>query len=201
MDPRKAKRCPWPGDDADMIRYHDEEWGVPVHDDRKHFEFLVLDANQAGLSWSTVLHKRESFRRAYAGYDFEKIARWGAKDVARLLKDPGIIRNLQKVKSAITNAKALLAVRREFGSFDAYVWRFVGGKTVVNRWKDQHQLPASSKESLAMSVDMKKRGFSFCGTTICYAYMQAAGLVDDHLASCFRKRELANVRRHPSTNP
>lgn len=194
MDSRKAKRCPWPGDDPDMLRYHDEEWGVPVHDDRKHFEFLVLDANQAGLSWSTVLHKREAFRTAYARYDYAKIARWGAADVARLLRDPGIIRNLQKVKSAVTNAKALLAVQCEFGTFDAYIWRFVGGKTLVNRWKDQHQLPASSKESLAMSVDMKKRGFSFCGTTICYAYMQAAGLVDDHLVSCFRKRELAKLR-------
>lgn len=194
MKRKRNASCSWPGDDPDMIRYHDEEWGTPTHDDRRHFEYLILDANQAGLSWSTVLHKRGAFRRAFAGFDFRKVAEFGAKDVRRLMADKGIIRNRQKIASAVANAKAFMAVRREFGTFDAYVWRFVGGRTIVNRPKELSNIAAASEEAEAMSKDMKKRGFSFVGPVICYAYMQGAGLVDDHLARCFRKKELARLR-------
>ena len=187
-------RCGWITDER-MQRYHDQEWGVPVHDDRKHYEFLVLDANQAGLSWATVLRKREAFRRAFARFDYRRVARFGAADVRRLLADAGIIRNRQKIASAITNARALLRVRDEFGTFDAYIWRFVDGRTIVHRPRSLSELRATSRESDAMSDDMKRRGFSFCGSTICYAYMQAAGLVDDHVVRCFRKLPALLVRR------
>ncbi len=192
--PKEKPRCAWPGIDPVMLKYHDEEWGTPTHDDATHFEYLVLDANQAGLSWSTILHKRENFRRALDGFRYKKIALYGAKDVRRLMADAGIIRNRQKINSAIANAKAFLAVQKEFGSFDAYIWRFVGGKTIGNKPAELSNIASVSKEAEAMSKDMKKRGFSFCGPTICYAYMQGAGLVDDHLVRCFRKRELARSR-------
>jgi len=178
-----------------MIRYHDKEWGVPVRRDRKHFEFLLLDAFQAGLSWAIVLHKREGFRRAFAGFDPARVARFTPARIERLLRDPSIVRNRLKVRSAVTNARALLHAAEEFGSFDRYIWRFTGGQTKVNRWRSLSQVPARSPESDAMSRDMKSRGFSFCGSTICYAYMQAAGMVNDHLVSCFRYRELAGRAR------
>lgn len=173
-----------------MIEYHDTEWGVPVHDDSKLFEFLVLDAAQAGLSWLTVLKKRESYRKAFRQFDPEKVERFGKRDMVRLMNDAGIIRNRLKIESAVANAKALIEVQKEFGSFDSYIWGFTGGKTIRNRWKNTGQLPAESEESRAMSKDMKKRGFKFCGPVICYAFMQAAGMVNDHLVHCFRYREV-----------
>jgi DNA-3-methyladenine glycosylase I len=173
-----------------MIEYHDTEWGVPLHDDRKLYEFLVLDAAQAGLSWRTVLLKRENYRQAFDGFDPTKIARYGARDVARLLANPGIIRNRLKVHSAIVNAQQFLKVQEEFGSFDRYIWQFTGGKTHVNRFRNLSDLPAHTPESDAMSKDLRARGFKFVGTTICYAFMQAAGMVNDHLVDCFRHRAL-----------
>ncbi len=196
MSKRKKEktRCPWPGDDPLMIDYHDREWGVPVHDDRLHFEYLVLDAAQAGLSWRTVLHKRENYRRAFAGFDPAKVARFTERRIARLLTDAGLIRNRLKIESAVKNARAFLKVQDEFDSFDRYIWQFVDGRAIVSRWKEITELPAKSAESEAMSRDMKRRSFTFCGPTICYAYMQAAGLVNDHLVDCFRHKEL----RRPS---
>ncbi|MBU0508967.1 DNA-3-methyladenine glycosylase I [bacterium] len=184
-------RCPWPSDDALMIAYHDEEWGEPLHDDRQLFEFMVLDANQAGLSWKTILHKRENFRKAFHDYDVKRIARYGEKDVARLLNDAGIIRNRLKIAATIENAKRFLEVQKEFGTFDAYIWQFTGGKTIHNKWKTLKQLPATSRESDSMSKDLKARGFKFVGSTICYAFMQAAGMVNDHLTTCFRYAQLS----------
>jgi len=184
------RSCDWPSGDPLMIEYHDTEWGVPVHEDGKLFEFLVLDAAQAGLSWRTVLRKRENYRRAFADFDPEKVARFTRREIERLLHDPGIIRNRLKVESAVHNARAMLAVREEFGSFDSYIWSFAGGRTIRNAWRRLDQLPAESDESRAMSRDMKKRGFRFCGPVICYAFMQAAGLVNDHLVHCFRYREV-----------
>ncbi len=183
-------RCPWPCDDALMLRYHDEEWGTPVHDDTKHYEFLVLDGAQAGLSWRTILHKRENYRAAFSGFDPRKVARFDASKVERLLQDPGIVRNRLKVAGAIISAKAFLLVQKEFGSFDAYIWSFTGGRTIMNRWESVQQVQAKTPESEAMSKDLAKRGFKFVGPTICYAYMQAAGMVNDHLVSCFRWREV-----------
>ncbi len=173
-----------------MIRYHDTEWGVPLHDDRKLFEFLVLDAFQAGLSWAIVLKKREGFRKAFSSFDPRRVARYDGRKVRALLADAGIIRNRLKIEATIANARAFLAVQREFGSFDRYIWQFVGGKTKENRWRTLKQLPARSRESDAMSKDLKERGFRFVGSTICYAFMQAAGMVNDHLVGCFRHREL-----------
>jgi DNA-3-methyladenine glycosylase I len=183
-------RCNWCLDHPLMTAYHDTEWGVPLHDDRKLFEFLVLDAAQAGLSWRTVLLKRENYRRAFDNFDPEKVARYTDKHLATLLLDPGIVRNRLKVRSAVVNARAFLQVRDEVGSFDRYIWQFVGGKPLVNRLQSLQQIRATSKESDAMSKDMKRRGFTFCGSTICYAFMQAAGLVNDHLVTCFRHREV-----------
>ena len=177
-----------------MNAYHDREWGVPAHSDRKHFEFLVLEGAQAGLSWSTILSRRAGYRRAFANFDPEKVARFGARDLRRLLADAGIIRNRLKIESAIANAKAFLALRDEFGTFDRYVWRFVDGRTKVNRPRTLADIPATSPESDALSKDLRSRGFSFVGSTIVYAHMQATGLVDDHLESCFRKSELAALR-------
>jgi DNA-3-methyladenine glycosylase I len=171
-----------------MDRYHDEEWGVPAHDDRRHFEYLVLDAFQAGLSWRTVLHKRENFRRAFSGFDPRRVSRYGARDVRRLLGDAGIIRNRLKIAGTVRNARAFLGIQEEFGSFDAYVWRFTGGRTVRNRWRRLAELPARTAVSDALSADLRKRGFTFVGSTICYAYLQAAGLVNDHLVGCPRHR-------------
>ena len=191
---RTRPSCEWPSDDPLMIEYHDREWGVPVHDDPKEFEFLVLEGAQAGLSWRTILHKREAFRAAFAGFDPEKVARFGARDVRRLLGDAGIIRNRLKIEGAIRNARAFVAVQEEFGTFDAYVWRFVGGRPKVNRWRTLRQIPAKSRESDALSKDLKQRGFTFVGSTIVYAHMQATGLVNDHIVPCWRWRELSGKR-------
>ncbi len=178
--------CDWPSNDPLMIRYHDEEWGIPLHDDQKIFEFMLLDAFQAGLSWKTVLHKRENFRRAFDGFDVKKIADYGEMDYERLLADAGIIRNKAKIRGSIQNARCFLEVQKEFGTFDSYIWQFTGGMTINNQWKSLKELPASSKESDAMSKDLKTRGFKFVGSTICYAFMQAAGMVNDHLVTCTR---------------
>lgn len=186
-------RCPWPGDDPLMRAYHDEEWGVPLHDDAKHFEFLVLDGMQAGLSWQTILRKRESFRCAFEGFDPAVVARYGDADAVRLLADAGIVRNRLKIQAAITNAQRFLETQAEFGSFDTYIWHFVGGRPMVHQRRALADLPATSAESDAMSKDLLRRGFKFVGATICYAYMQAAGLVNDHLVDCFRHRELAQT--------
>jgi len=187
---RSVKRCSWPADDPLMIAYHDREWGMPLHDDRKLFEFIVLDGAQAGLSWSTVLRKRENYRKAFQGFDPAVVARYTEKDVQRLLKDVGIIRNRLKIESAITNAKMFLDIQKEFASFDAYIWQFVDNKPIQHAFRRLAQIPATSNESDAMSKDLKKRGFKFVGSTICYAFMQAAGLVNDHLVDCFRYREV-----------
>lgn len=186
-----TKRCAWCGDDPLYIAYHDEEWGVPVHDDHTHFEFLILDGAQAGLSWITILRKRENYRKAFSDFDARKVARFDRRKVERLMGNAGIVRNLKKIESSITNARAFLKVQKEFGSFDAYIWSFVGGKTKQNRWKTLEQIPAKTPESEAMSKDLIKRGFRFVGPTICYAYMQAAGLVNDHTTNCFRYRPLS----------
>jgi len=183
-------RCGWSMNHPLMIEYHDTEWGVPVHDDRKLFEFLVLDAAQAGLSWQTVLLKRENYRKAFDNFEVEKVARYTEKRIAKLLTNPGIIRNRLKVRSAMTNARAFLKVRDEFGSFDRYIWQFVDGKPLVTRIQSMKDIVATSKESDAMGKDLKARGFNFVGSTICYAFMQAAGLVNDHLVTCFRYREV-----------
>jgi DNA-3-methyladenine glycosylase I len=188
MTKTEATRCAWVGDDPLMVAYHDREWGVPVHDDRQHFEFLVLEAAQAGLSWAIVLRKREGYRRAFSQFDAEKVARYTKARVQKLLSDPGIIRNRLKIEAAVRNARSFLAVQEEFGSFDAYCWRFVGGRPRVNRWKTSRQIPATSRESIALSKDLKQRGFSFVGPTVIYAHMQAVGMVNDHLVSCFRYR-------------
>ena len=187
MTPKK--RCTWAGTtDPLMIAYHDEEWGVPLHDDRRLFEFLVLEGAQAGLSWRTILHKRENYRRAFHHFDPAKVARYGARDVKRLLADAGIVRNRLKIESTIDNARAFLAVCEEFGSFDAYIWRFVGGRPIRNAWKTMRNIPAKTAASDAISKDLKERGFRFVGSTICYAHMQATGMVNDHTVDCFRYR-------------
>jgi DNA-3-methyladenine glycosylase I len=185
----EVRRCDWAhvqGGDPLYISYHDNEWGVPVHDDSKLFEFLVLEGAQAGLSWLTVLRKRENYRRAFDRFDAKKVASYNKRKVNELLSNPGIIRNRLKIESAVKNARAFLMVQREFGSFDDYVWKFVGGKTIVNKWKSMKEIPARTKESDEMSKDMIKRGFSFVGSTICYAHMQATGMVNDHVTYCFR---------------
>jgi DNA-3-methyladenine glycosylase I len=182
------KRCTWPGNEL-ALRYHDEEWGVPLHDDTKLFEFLILEGAQAGLSWDTILRKRDNYRKAFDGFDAKKISRYTEKKVDRLLQDEGIIRNRLKVASAITNAHAFLKVQNEFGSFDKYIWSFVDGRPIVNKWKQSSQVPATSAVSDAISKDLKKRGFKFVGSTIIYAFMQATGMVNDHLVSCFRYRQ------------
>jgi DNA-3-methyladenine glycosylase I len=176
-----------------MREYHDREWGVPVHDDRKHFEFLVLEGAQAGLSWSTVLKKREAYRRAFSGFDPGKVARYRDDRIEKLLSDPGIIRNRQKIISAVKNARAFLAVQEEFGTFDAYCWRYVGERPKHNRWTSDRRIPATSPESEAFSRDLKERGFSFVGSTVIYAHMQAVGMVNDHLVDCFRYREIRRL--------
>ena len=181
-------RCAWATTPLG-IAYHDAEWGVPVHDDAKLFEFLLLEGAQAGLSWETILRKRDAYRRAFAGFDPAKVARFSAARLRQLMHDDGIVRNRLKIKSAVTNAQAFLAVQQEFGSFDEYVWRFVGGKPLVNRRRRTGDVPARTAESDALSKDLLKRGFKFVGSTICYAFMQAVGLVDDHLDSCFRKQK------------
>ncbi len=183
-------RCPWPTDGI-YIHYHDTEWGVPVHDDQRLFEFLLLEGAQAGLSWHTVLKKRENYRAAFDGFDPAKVARYKAPKISRLLKDPGIIRNRLKIQAAVQNAKAFLQVSEEFGSFDAYIWRFVEGRPITNHWKSIKAVPAHTPISDALSRDLQQRGFKFVGSTICYAHMQATGMVNDHLVSCFRHKELS----------
>ncbi len=184
-------RCNWAENGNPLyIAYHDEEWGVPQHDDRVLFEFLILEGAQAGLSWSTILNKREGYRKAFAGFDPKKLARFDTARIERILQDPGVVRNRLKVESAVTNASAFLALQREFGSFDAYVWGFVGGKPIRNHWKSMKKVPASTAESDALSKDLKKRGFKFVGTTIMYAFMQAVGMVNDHTCNCFRWKQL-----------
>jgi DNA-3-methyladenine glycosylase I len=173
-----------------MIAYHDREWGVPLHEDRRHFEFLLLEGAQAGLSWETILRKREGYRQAFAGFDPTRVALFGEADRDRLLGDPGIVRNRLKIKAAIGNARAFLDVQREFQSFDSYIWRFTGGATIRNRWRRLSDLPAETEESRCMSRDLKRRGFRFVGPTICYAYMQAVGMVNDHLIGCFRHEQV-----------
>jgi DNA-3-methyladenine glycosylase I len=191
MTAETKKRCAWVNpDDPLMVDYHDREWGAPVHDDRKHFEFLVLEAAQAGLSWSTVLKKREGYRRAFSEFDPEKVARFTQKRVDKLVLDPSIIRNRMKIEAAVRNARAFLAIRQEFGSFDAYCWAFVGGRPLLNRRRAMTDIPATSPESDAFSKDLKARGFSFVGSTIIYAHMQAVGMVNDHLVGCFRYGEV-----------
>ena len=185
-------RCAWAKVEPN-ITYHDREWGVPVHDDRTFFEFLILEGAQAGLSWTTILKKRENYRAAFDGFRAEKIARYGVRDVRRLLNDPGIVRNRLKIAAAIQNAKAFLAVRAEFGRFDSYIWNFVGGRPKQNRWRTLTQVPASTPESDAMSRDLLRRGFKFVGSTICYAFMQATGMVNDHLVTCPRHRDVARM--------
>lgn len=185
----KMTRCQWARNDF-SIPYHDEEWGVPQHDDRILFEFLILEGAQAGLSWDTILKKRENYRKAFANFDPKKVARFDVRKCASLLKDPGIVRNRLKVASAVTNAKAFLAVQKEFGSFDKYIWGFVGGKPIANSHKSLKTVPAKTAESDAMSKDLLKRGFKFVGSTICYAFMQAVGMVNDHQVDCFRYRQV-----------
>jgi len=185
------KRCTWASVDAPLLlQYHDGEWGVPVHNDRKHFEVLVLSGAQAGLNWSLVLKKREGYRRAFDEFDPAKVARYSERRIQSLISDPEIIRNRMKIQAAVRNARALLTIREEFGDFDSYTWRFVGGQPKLNHWKTTRQVPATTPESEAFSKDLKHRGFSFVGPTVIYAYMQAVGMVNDHLVDCFRYREL-----------
>ena len=186
-----SKRCDWvEGQFSQYIKYHDEEWGVPVHDDKKHFEFLVLEGAQAGLSWSTILKRRDGYRKAFADFDVKQVANYDEKKIASLLLDEGIIRNRLKVNSAVTNARQFIKVQEEFGSFDEYIWSFVGGKPIVRSWKTMSEIPAISKESDALSKDLKKRGFKFVGSTIMYAHLQACGLINDHTTDCFRYHEI-----------
>jgi len=184
------KRCQWPSDDQLMIKYHDEEWGVPLHNDRKLFEFFVLDAFQAGLSWRTVLHKRQNFKKAFANFDPVKISKFTQRDINRLLADAGIIRNRLKILATINNAVRYLELKKEFGSFDKYIWRFVDYKPIQNKFKKMSQIPAKTAISDKMSLDLKEKGFKFVGSTICYAFMQAAGMVNDHTIECFRYKKV-----------
>lgn len=186
-------RCHWANHELE-IAYHDTEWGVPLHDDQRHFEFLILEGAQAGLSWLTVLKKRENYREALANFDPEIVARFDEDKIESLRQNEGIIRNKLKINSAVRNAKSFLEVQKEFGSFDAYIWQFTGGKTIQNNWQTMEEVPAKTGEAEAMSKDLKKRGFNFVGPTICYAYMQATGMVNDHLVSCFRHKELQTTK-------
>jgi len=186
------KRCEWCGNDPLYVSYHDDEWGVPIHDDRRLFEFLILEGAQAGLSWLTILKKRENYRKAFDDFDVELIAKYGRQDITRLLHDPGIVRNRLKIEAAIRNARGVLAIREEHGSLDAFLWRYVEGTPVQNARKCMEDIPAESKESDRMSKDLKKRGFNFVGPTICYAFMQAVGMVNDHTTDCFRYKEIAH---------
>ncbi len=196
---KKIVRCTWAGETSlSYIEYHDKEWGVPVWDDGTQFEFLVLEGAQAGLSWSTILNKREGYRKNFADFDVEKVARFTKKRVDRILQDPGIVRNRQKVNAAVINAKEFLKVQEEFGSFSDYIWRFVDGEPIQNKWRKDSEIPATSPESDALSKDLKRRGFKFVGSTIMYAHMQATGLVNDHIVGCFRYRECQVLARKES---
>jgi len=191
--PDGIARCPWARDPS-MIEYHDREWGVPVHEDRLLFEFLILEGAQAGLSWSTILKKREAYRKAFRNFEARKVARFGQKQTTALMANPGIVRNRLKIAAAVKNARAFLAVQKEFGSFDAYIWQFTGGRPSQNPRRTMQDVPARTPQSDAMSKDLKRRGFTFVGTTICYAFMQATGMVNDHLLSCFRHRDCTKKR-------
>ena len=196
MTPRRSKRrCEWAGSDPLYLAYHDQEWGVPVHEDRKLFEMLLLEGAQAGLAWITILRKREGYRRAFDGFDPVKIARYSDKRLEKLRDDEGIVRNRLKIAAARTNAKAFLEIQDEFGSFDEFIWSFTGGEPILNHWRSLSELPATTPSSDAMSRDLKKRGFKFAGSTICYAFMQAVGMVNDHVVSCFRYKELKSAPR------
>ncbi len=192
---KRMRRCAWVSDDPLMIAYHDKEWGVPLYNDGKLLELLILEGAQAGLAWVTVLRKRENFRKAFHGFDSADIARYSNKDVKRLLDDPGIIRNRLKIEAAIINAKKFLEVQNEFGSFHEYVWQFVGGKPIKHKFKSPSEIPSTTEESDAMSRDLRKRGFKFVGSTICYAFMQATGMVNDHTTDCFRYKEVSRAER------
>jgi DNA-3-methyladenine glycosylase I len=196
MKKKEIYRCEWCLKDENYIKYHDEEWGVPVHDDQKHFEFLILEGAQAGLSWLTILKRRNGYRDAFRNFDATQVARFNDKDVIKLLKNEGIIRNQAKIKASITNAQAFLKIQEEFGSFDDYCWDFVNGKPIVNKRKSLKDIPPTSKESDAFSKDLKQRGFKFVGSTIIYAHMQAVGMVNDHLMSCFRYQELKKMAKN-----
>ncbi|MHB1688270.1 MAG: DNA-3-methyladenine glycosylase I [Ignavibacteriaceae bacterium] len=189
-DKKTTKRCGWSTGDLLYLKYHDEEWGVPVHDDRLLFEFLILEGAQAGLSWITILKKRENYRKAFDNFNAKKISAYDGKKIQNLLSDEGIVRNKLKINAAVQNAKAFLKVQKEFGSFDKYIWQFIGGKPKENSWKLLKEVPAKTVESDAMSKDLKKRGFKFVGSTICYAFMQAVGMVNDHTVDCFRYKKL-----------
>lgn len=184
------ERCEWVGDDRDLISYHDREWGVPLHDDHRLFEFLILEGAQAGLSWLTILKKRENYRLAFAGFDPSLIARYNEDKIQKLLQNAGIVRNNVKIRATIANARSFLEVQKQFGSFDEYIWRFVGGKPIQNKWKSFAEIPTKSAESESISGDLKSRGFKFVGPTICYAFMQAVGMINDHTAKCFRYGQL-----------
>lgn len=192
---KQRRRCAWAGSDPRMIAYHDEEWGVPVHDDRLLFEFLVLEGAQAGLSWQTILNKRGAYREAFAGFDPARVARFDSRRIERLLANPGIVRNRLKIESAVANARAFLDIQRDAGSFDRFVWSFVGGTPKVNRRRSLRDVPARTAESDALSAELKQRGFRFVGSTICYAFMQATGMVNDHLVTCDRYRQIARMER------
>jgi DNA-3-methyladenine glycosylase I len=194
---RNLIRCSWAANEL-SIRYHDEEWGVPTHDDRTLFEFLILEGAQAGLSWDTILRKRENYRAAFDNFDPEQVAKYGRRKIQALLRDPGIIRNRLKIASAVQNAKAFLKIQEEFGSFDRYIWQFVGGQPVTNPWTSK-RVPARTLVSDTMSKDLKKRGFTFVGSTICYAFMQAVGMVNDHAKDCFRRSEILDMRQRASS--
>ena len=197
--PKSPTRCSWPQNDL-SIRYHDDEWGVPSHDDRHLFEFLILEGAQAGLSWDTILQKRENYRAALDGFDPKIISRYDRRKQQRLLKNPGIVRNRLKIASTVQNARVFLEIQKEFGSFDRYIWQFVGGKPIVNKWRSGERIPASTTQSDAMSKDLKKRGFNFVGSTICYAFMQAVGMVNDHAADCFRYRQVGKKHLPPKSH-
>ena len=195
MAKKALERCAWSvGVDPKYERYHDTEWGVPVRDDRTHFEFLVLESAQAGLSWWTILRKREGYRHAFADFDAEKVARFTARRIERLMQDASIVRNRQKIEAAVNNARKFLTVQKEFGSFDAYAWRFVDGRPKINRWREQSDVPPTTKESDALSKDLKARGFKFVGSTVVYSHMQATGLVNDHILACFRHAACCGTR-------
>ena len=187
-------RCGWAGNDPLYVQYHDEEWGVPIQDDRRWFEKMLLDSAQAGLSWITILRKREAYRQAYDGFDYRAVAQYDQRKMAELMANPGIVRNRRKIEASVRNAQAFLRIQTEFGSFNAYVWRFVGGAPKINAWRSLAELPAQTPESVALSKDLIKRGFAFVGPTICYAFMQAGGMVNDHLVECFRYREIADMK-------
>jgi DNA-3-methyladenine glycosylase I len=195
------QRCPWPGSDRSYLTYHDEEWGVPAHDDRHLFEMLILEGAQAGLSWITILRKRERYREVFDRFQAEAVAKYGERKKQALLRDAGIVRNRLKIDAAVDNARAFLEVQREFGSFDRYLWQFVGGQPKVNTWAEMKQVPAKTAESDALSKDLRKRGFRFVGSTICYAFMQAVGMVNDHLVTCYRHGEITGLKPRATSTP